>query len=288
MSEYKQDFVEDFDGEEAPVPPEFDAPEPGPEPGPEFDGVVPEDVPEPQLVAVEDKADEELMDKAQKAARLLRSRKFAMGKEAEMKAERVNDLKRAIKLLELKPKMEQKEMAELLGMRLRVLDGLLAEAEQNDIVGRIKNEENDMRAVVVFADEGAAERVEEFASKGEPLVPGLSDEDTAEVIAALDKIINPLVELGLDRDDRGPRGGHGPGDRGPRGGFGDRGPRGPRGPRGGFGDRGGDRGPRGGFGDRPRGGHGPRGNFGPRNNRDDRNGGREGGGFKGNRGGFRG
>ena len=44
------------------------------------------------------------------------------------------NIERAIKLLDLKPKMEQKEMSDLLGMRLRELDGLMAEAEAADLV----------------------------------------------------------------------------------------------------------------------------------------------------------
>ncbi len=79
--------------------------------------------------AAADYDDEELMDKMQKAARLLRSRRFAISKEEEAKAERMANIERAIKLLDLKPKMEQKEMSDLLGMRLRELDGLMAEAE---------------------------------------------------------------------------------------------------------------------------------------------------------------
>ena len=74
--------------------------------------------------AAVDYDDEELMDKMQKAARLLRSRRFAISKEEEAKAERMANIERAIKLLDLKPKMEQKEMSDLLGMRLRELDGL--------------------------------------------------------------------------------------------------------------------------------------------------------------------
>ena len=69
--------------------------------------------------AAVDYDDEELMDKMQKAARLLRSRRFAISKEEEAKAERMANIERAIKLLDLKPKMEQKEMSDLLGMRLR-------------------------------------------------------------------------------------------------------------------------------------------------------------------------
>ncbi len=75
--------------------------------------------------AAVDYDDEELMDKMQKAARLLRSRRFAISKEEEAKAERMANIERAIKLLDLKPKMEQKEMSDLLGMRLRELDGLM-------------------------------------------------------------------------------------------------------------------------------------------------------------------
>ena len=81
--------------------------------------------------AAVDYDDEELMDKMQKAARLLRSRRFAISKEEEAKAERMANIERAIKLLDLKPKMEQKEMSDLLGMRLRELDGLMAEARHS-------------------------------------------------------------------------------------------------------------------------------------------------------------
>ena len=246
--------------------------------------------------AAVDYDDEELMDKMQKAARLLRSRRFAISKEEEAKAERMANIERAIKLLDLKPKMEQKEMSDLLGMRLRELDGLMAEAEAADLVGRIDDAEGDMRKIVVFAAEDAAEGLTELANKKEKLLPELSYEEATELMAALDKVIAPLVAMGLDedrgprggrddrgprgprgpRDDRGPRGGRG-GDRGGRGGFGDRGGRGgdrggrggDRGGRGGFGDRGGDRGGRGGFG-------GNRGGYGDR-------GGRNGGGFRGNR-----
>ena len=53
-----------------------------------------------------------------------------MGREAEADAARASELMRALKLLELKPQMEQKEMSDLLGMRLRELDGILREAEE--------------------------------------------------------------------------------------------------------------------------------------------------------------
>lgn len=247
--------------------------------------------------AAVDYDDEELMDKMQKAARLLRSRRFAISKEEEAKAERMANIERAIKLLDLKPKMEQKEMSDLLGMRLRELDGLMAEAEAADLVGRIDDAEGDMRKIVVFAAEDAAEGLVELANKKEKLLPELSYEEATELMAALDKVIAPLVAMGLD-EDRGPRGGRG-GDRGGRGGFGDRGGRGgdrggrggDRGGRGGFGDRGGDRGGRGGFGGN-RGGYGDRGGnrggFGgnrgnDRGGRGGDRGGRNGGGFRGNR-----
>ena len=243
--------------------------------------------------AAADYDDEELMDKMQKAARLLRSRRFAISKEEEAKAERMANIERAIKLLDLKPKMEQKEMSDLLGMRLRELDGLMAEAEAADLVGRIDDAEGDMRKIVVFAAEDAAEGLVELANKKEKLLPELSYEEATELMAALDKVIAPLVAMGLD-EDRGPRGGRDDrggrgGDRGGRGGFGGRG--GDRGGRGGFGDRGGDRGGRGGFGGN-RGGYGDRGGsrggFGgnrgnDRGGRGGDRGGRNGGGFRGNR-----
>ena len=244
--------------------------------------------------------DEELMDKVQKAARLLRNRRFAISKEAEARAERMANIERAIKLLDLKPKMEQKEMSDLLGMRLRELDSLMAEAEKADLVGRIDSAEGDMRKIVVFAAEDALEGLSELANKKEKLLPELSVDEANEFMAQLDRIIAPLVAMGLD-EDRGPRGGRDErggrgGDRGGRGGFGgrdsrggDRGGRGgDRGGRGGFGggrggDRGGDRGGRGGYGDRGgnRGGFG--GNRGGRDSRGGDRGGRNGGGFRGNR-----
>ena len=250
--------------------------------------------------AAADYDDEELMDKMQKAARLLRSRRFAISKEEEAKAERMANIERAIKLLDLKPKMEQKEMSDLLGMRLRELDGLMAEAEAADLVGRIDDAEGDMRKIVVFAAEDAAEGLVELANKKEKLLPELSYEEATELMAALDKVIAPLVAMGLD-EDRGPRGGRDDrGPRGPRGGRDDRGPRGPRDDRGGRGGDRGDRGGRGGFGDRGgrggfggnRGGYGDRGGnrggFGgnrgnDRGGRGGDRGGRNGGGFRGNR-----
>ena len=219
--------------------------------------------------------DDKLFDKVNRAARLLRNRRGALAQEAEAEADRRRDLQRALKLLELKPKMEQKEMAELMGMGLRDLNAILAEAEKLDIVARIEPEEPDMRKVVVMASEDAEELIAAQAKKRKKLVPQISADSVEQLLALLDQVIDPLVEMGLD-DDRGPRGGRDDrrgGDRShgshgaPRMGF--------SGGRGGFG---GDRGGRGGFG----GDRGGRGGFG--GGRDDRRGG-NGGGFRGNRGG---
>ena len=211
--------------------------------------------------AEEQSADDVLFDKANKAARLLRCRRAVLRREQEEKGNQTSALVRAIKLLQLKPKMEQKEMSELLGMRLRELDAMMAEAEKNDVVARIEPSEPDMRKVVIMADEDAIERAEALERKGEALVPDLTEEDVEQLTALLDKVIDPLVALGLDED------------REERGGFGGRDNRG--------GDRGGFRGnnDRGGY----RGGN-DRG-FGGRDNR-----GGDRGGFRGNndRGGYRG
>ena len=234
--------------------------------------------------AEEPSLDDQLFDKVQRAARLLRNRKFAMGREAEADAARASELMRALKLLELKPQMEQKEMSDLLGMRLRELDGILREAEEVGAVTRIMPEEEDMRAVLVSANENAEELAASIGGKRKKLVPQLSQLDAEDIVALMDKLIDPLTEMGLDNDDRGGRGGFGDrgGDRGPRRDFGDRGPRrdfGDRGPRKDFGDRG----PRRDFGDRDRGGRGGRGGgFG---GRDDR-GGRGGYGDRGGRGNY--
>ena len=217
-------------------------------------------------------ANDVLFDKANKAARLLRCRRAVMRREQEEKGGKASALVRALKLLQLKPKMEQKEMSELLGMRLRELDSMMAEAEKNDIVARVEPAEPDMRKVVIMADEDAIERAESLERKGEDLVPGLGEDDLAQLIALLDKVIDPLVALGLDED------------REERGGFG--GKRDDRGGRGGFrgGDRGGDRGGRGGFGGRDSRG-GDRGGFRGGNDRGNDRGGYRGGNDRGGFGG---
>ena len=256
---------------------------------------------------------ENLINKIKRTENLLFRRRVALERAAEDQAGKVNELARAIKLLDLKPKMEQKEMADLLGVRLRELDALLAEAEKVDLVGRIEPDEPDMRKVVVFASEDAADHVGDIVKKDEPLVPGLSNEEVEALFAQLDKVIDPLVAMGLEEDrggrggDRGgrdndrshgkcgsprmgvggSRGGHS--DRGGRGGFGGR-DRDDRGGRGGFGGRDDRGGSRGGFGGRDRddrggrgGDRGGRGGFG---GRDDRGGSRGGYGDRGGRGGY--
>ena len=233
--------------------------------------------------------DDELFDKVNRAARLLRNRKDALKEEAEEDAERLNNLVRALKLLELKPKMEQKEMSDLLGMRLRELNQILAQAEKQDIVARIVPEDEDMRKIVVYASEDAVAMAEAQGAKRKKLVPQLSAESAEQLLALLDQVIDPLTAMGLDTDTR--RGGRddrrddrrsGRDDRGRGGrGFGGRDDR-----RGGFGDRGG-RGGRGGFGDR--GGRGFGGRDDRRGGRDDRGrGGRGFGGRDDRRGGYRG
>ena len=201
--------------------------------------------------------DDQLFDKVNRAARLLRNRRAQLAKEAEAEAERTAILIRALKLLELKPKMEQKEMSDLMGMRLRELNEILKEAEKNDIVGRIEPEDEDMRKVVVFASENAVEMAEAQGNKRKKLVAQLSAETAQQLLDELDQVIDPLVALGLD-EDRGPRGGRD--ERGGRGGFdrgGDRSHGSYGAPRSGFGGRGGDRDRRGGFGGRDdRGGRG--------------------------------
>ena len=238
--------------------------------------------------AEETNINEQLVAKVKRAENLLFRRRVALERAAEENQGKASTLVRALKLLQLKPSMEQKEIADLLGMRLRELDAVLADAEAKDLVARVEPEEPDMRKVVVRAEDDAIERAEAAERKGEDLVPGLTTDDAEQLFALLDKVIDPLVALGLDepREERGGFGGRG-GDRGGRGGFG--GGRG--GDRGGYGsrdDRGGDRGSRGGFGgDRggSRGGYGSRddrggrGGYGSRDDRGSR------GGFGGDRGG---
>ena len=162
--------------------------------------------------------DDQLFDKLNRAARLMRARRDVLAEQAAEEAERLNTLKRALKLLELKPKMEEKEMADLMGMRLRELNDILIQAEKQDIVARVEPEDNDMRHVVVFASEDAMELAEAQGKKRKKYIPQLSAESAEQLLSLLDMVIDPLTEMGLDRpaekrDERG-------GDRGGRGGFG--------------------------------------------------------------------
>ena len=92
------------------------------------------------------------------------------------------------------------------------------------------SERDGKRHVVVRAAEGAADEAEAAGVDAERYVPGLSDEELDELFAMLDKVIDPLVAMGLDNDrDFGGRGGNDLGgfrgnDRGGdrRGGFGGR------------------------------------------------------------------
>jgi len=81
-----------------------------------------------------------LFDKCQRAARLLRNRKDMIRDEETEKNERVANLVRAVKLLELKPQMEQKEMAELLGIspQAKITTGCLDQAAGAIGVGNIR------------------------------------------------------------------------------------------------------------------------------------------------------
>lgn len=221
-----------------------------------------------QEVQLEEKGEdltEKFFDKVQRSARLMRARRAVMAREAHEAQERtrMSDLVRAVKLLELKESMDQKELADLLGLRVHVVHDLLTKAEADGIVAREFPEDDpeDKRRVVVRACEGALEKASAVDDEPEQLVPGLTDEDMEQICDLLDKVIAPLTTLGLEED------------RGPRGGFGGRG-----GDRGGF--RGGDRGGRGGYGN-DRGGY--RGG-----NRDDRGGrgGYRGGNDRGGRGGY--
>ena len=98
-----------------------------------------------------------LLDAAFKTARLLNRRVAAMEAVREKTAEKNAELVRALKLLDLKPQMEQAEMAELLGLRLRVLDRDMELLEQAGAVERVLPEEPDMRIVKVsVTDAGRA------------------------------------------------------------------------------------------------------------------------------------
>lgn len=160
--------------------------------------------------STEKNSDAVLLDRANKAARLLRARRAQLSREREEKSGTLSALVRGLKLLQLKPRMEQKEMSDLLGVRLHELDALLAEAEKKDLVARIEPDEPDMRRVIVFAEADAVERAEAEQRKGEALVPELSAEELKQLLDLLSKVIDPLAAMGLDEphDERGAHGGH--------------------------------------------------------------------------------
>lgn len=233
---------------------------------------------------VEKSDDTRLIDALMKASRLLRQRMSSMGDERREAQEKAAKQTRALKLLTLKDEMEQREIADLLGMRLRELDGDLAEMEQAGLVERTLPEEEDMRAIAVSITDAGREACDQGANADAelPLVPGFADEDREQLIELLTSLNATFESMGLsderpqrDRDDRGGRGDRG----GFRGGRDDRGGRGNF--RGGRDDRGGrdrnDRGFRGGRDDR-----GDRGGY--RGGRDDRGGYRD---DRGGRGGYR-
>ena len=169
-----------------------------------------------------------LFDKCQRAARLLRNRKDMIRDEETEKNERVANLVRAVKLLELKPQMEQKEMAELLGIRLRELDAMMAEAEKNGIVSRVMPEEEDMRAVLVSAEEGASETASAQGREGVKLVPSLSDEELDEIFE--DTIVFHRESDTIVGSDKSRRPGEAPGNTGNSGSPGNTSSKAPSGP----------------------------------------------------------
>lgn len=137
---------------------------------------------------VEKSEDTKLVDALMKASRLMRQRKGAMIDERRAAQEKSADQTRALKLLMLKDEMEQREMADLLDMRLRELDANLAEMEEAGLVERRLPEEEDMRAIAVSITETGREACEQGvnADKDLPLVPGFADEDRAQLIELLE------------------------------------------------------------------------------------------------------
>lgn len=160
--------------------------------------------------------DKLFMDELMKASRLMRQRQRMMGDERRDAAERDREGQRALKMLTLKPEMEQKEMAELMGTRLRALDELLADLEKRGLVTRVQPEEPDMRIIrVSLTEEGKDVSEDESADSVEPaLIPGFAEEDRKDLVELLKGLNASLESLGLRDEDRGPRGGFRGGDRG--------------------------------------------------------------------------
>jgi DNA-binding MarR family transcriptional regulator len=145
-----------------------------------------------------------LTDELMKASRLLRQRRRAMHDESRANEERDAARLRALKLLDLKPGMNQKELAELMGERLRLLDEMLAEMETQGLVEREQPEEPDMRAVAAtLTDAGKAAIIAGVAPGEAPqLAPDFSAEDLAALTILLAKLNASFEALGLHDEDR--------------------------------------------------------------------------------------
>lgn len=157
-----------------------------------------------QPVTVEKDEDTKLVDVLMKASRLMRQRLASLSEERKEAEEKKNDQVRILKLLQLKPKMTQKEMAELLGMRLRILDEVLSEMQQSGYVNRELPQEPDMRAVAVSLSSAGRDAVEQgsLASDKKELVPELSQEDRQDLIDLLSEVNSALESLGLSDENR--------------------------------------------------------------------------------------
>ena len=152
--------------------------------------------------------DKLFMDELMKASRLMRQRQRMMGDERRDAAERDREAQRALKMLTLKSEMEQKEMAELMGTRLRALDELLAGLEKRGLVTRVQPEEPDMRIVrVSLTEQGRGTSEGESADSVEPtLIPGFAEEDRKDLVELLKGLNASLEAMGLRDEDRGSRG----------------------------------------------------------------------------------
>lgn len=161
--------------------------------------------------------DKQLIDELMKASRLMRQRMHTMGDERREAQERTNERNRVLKLLALKPRMEQKEIADLMGVRLRALDELLGEMESQHLVTREQPDEPDMRIVVVeLTDEGREAGSTDDTVTEPQLVPELDEDDRSKLVDLL-KVLNAQFEaMGLRDEDRGGRGGFRGGTRGGR------------------------------------------------------------------------
>lgn len=157
------------------------------------------EAPKPEKDAVE-----ALTDELMKASRLLRQRRRTLHDEAREAEARVADRLRALKLLALKPGMEQSELAELMGERLRVLDEAMSELEGQGLVERTLPEEPDMRVVKVSLTEAGEAAIEagELAVEAPLLAPGFADEELAQLTAQLARLNAAFEALGLCDEDR--------------------------------------------------------------------------------------